>query len=537
MVPGLNDSTIKCVSHSIELANSEVEIKEEDIPSDIDWPFESMWEGQGEAVKTLSETDKTMWLCSPTGSGKSPIIVSTARNRNKNGDIFGSMIIVPRKALQDQFKDYDVFPVFGKANYKCELCGGDVRANDGPCNAKTSEGMFCPIIDDWCKDGNCRDCPCTNCQYFKDKKEAKNLLVNKGTICCNAWNFLLFLSYASNVFVDEADLVFNSLCSAKKLYNVSIEYKDEGIDSLLIRELMEIQRRLAEISVQIKGINNYSDLRDLIKKKNALENHENAINFLNENRESCFKYVQEGYIHVEVKPMDVDVLLRRYFKDKKMVLVSATPFSGHFDSVSYEIPHKSAIYYNPVGKMTVTHIEINKNFEVLNRAINEISETYKEYRSNNLTRKAVIHCGRLKWAEEVGEKLRGKGYKVRIHEQGEQRATVDNFRSDDSDFVCLVAAEYGIDFNEDDIRLQFILKVPYAPQDERIEALEKEKGYRLWQKKDAIQKLVQASGRVARGNKFSATYILDQKFNELYKQFETMLPEWFKDRLYYAKNL
>lgn len=524
---------------SIDIANTEVEIETEDVPEDISWHFDSMWKGQKDAVYNLSKTDKPIWLCSPTGSGKSPIIVSVAENKNNNGGSMGSLIVVPRKSLQDQFRGYGVFTVFGKANYRCNLYHDEfVSASEAPCIGRTSSGIFCPIIEDWCVSSS--DCPeggcyCYECNYKVSRDQAKRLLRDKKTVCCNAWNFFMFLRYCDNVLIDEADLVFDALCSAKKLKHVDLKYKDDSIHDLIIRELMGLQEEMSKINKKLSSAKKSNEVRENAKKKYALEQREAALSFLNESRNSCFKYVEDDYIHIEVKPMDIDVLLRQYFKDKSLVLISATPFVGEFEEISYEIPHRSAIFYRPTGNMSVTNV--NKNPLMIDKAVDEISEIYDRYVENELTQKAVIHCGRLQWAESVGQKLRDKGYKVDIHQQGEQRTAVDTFRINDSQFICLVAAEYGIDFSEDEIRLQFILKVPYAPRTERVRALEREQGYKSWYKLDAIQKLVQASGRVARGTKHSTTFILDNKFRELYKQFNDVLPTWFKERLYFERDL
>ena len=79
------------------------------------------------------------------------------------------------------------------------------------------------------------------------------------------------------------------------------------------------------------------------------------------------------------------------------------------------------------------------------------------------------------------------------------------------------------------------MKVPFAAMDECLRALEKsigKKSFREWYAMDAMNRLVQESGRVGRGmNSFGCTFVLDSKFLTLYQKYKDKLPEWFVERL------
>jgi len=256
------------------------------------------------------------------------------------------------------------------------------------------------------------------------------------------------------------------------------------------------------------------------------------LEFFYDNVDACFKYMKDKKLCVEIKPMELDVILARYFKGKGVILISATPFGEH-RRVEYRIPHRSVVYYCPIAKLT--REAIDRNPVNLDKAIEFIKETFIEYKKCGLTKKAVIHCGNLGYASYAASKL--SDFSVDLHVRGEQRQIVNQFRRDDADFLCIVAAEYGIDFYEPEIALQFILKVPYATRDERIKALEKEPGYDTWYERDALIRLIQACGRIARGDKFSATFILDSKFFSLHSKYPDLSLDWFKERLVYASSL
>ena len=203
-------------------------------------------------------------------------------------------------------------------------------------------------------------------------------------------------------------------------------------------------------------------------------------------------------------------------------------------TIEYSVPMRTAIYYTPIGLITSRNVFILHNEHLLLNASKFISNIYLVHKNMFENEKAVIHCGNLgRHGLIMNEHLQQEGYTIILHESGKLKQTIERFLSTDTQFLLVVSAEYGFDFK--DISLQFVLKVPFAAMDERLRALERVIGkakFNEWYSTDALNRLTQQCGRVGRGaNSFGCTFILDSKFQTLYKKYRNMLPGWFVERL------
>lgn len=204
-------------------------------------------------------------------------------------------------------------------------------------------------------------------------------------------------------------------------------------------------------------------------------------------------------------------------------------------TIEYSVPQRTVILYTPIGLMTSRNVFTLGNEHLLIDAAGFISNLYYIFRPAYKSQKAVIHCGNLgKHGEILNKYLSCElGFTTILHERGKLKQTIEEFLDGDAHFLLVVSAEYGVDFK--DIDLQFILKVPFAAKDERMNALEKsigKKAFKEYYTMDALNRLVQQSGRVGRGaGGFGCTFILDSKFEQLYRKYNDKLPGWFRDRL------
>ena len=203
-------------------------------------------------------------------------------------------------------------------------------------------------------------------------------------------------------------------------------------------------------------------------------------------------------------------------------------------TIEYSVPMRTAIYYTPIGVMTSRNVFTLHNEHLLKEAAQFISNLYLAHKNMFGGEKAVIHCGNLgRHGLMMNEHLQQEGYKTILHESGKLKQTLERFLSTDTQFLLVVSAEYGFDFK--DISLQFILKVPFAAMDERLKALERSIGkhsFADWYTMDAINRLIQAAGRVGRGmGSFGTTFILDAKFKEIHNKYNRQFPSWFIERL------
>lgn len=203
-------------------------------------------------------------------------------------------------------------------------------------------------------------------------------------------------------------------------------------------------------------------------------------------------------------------------------------------TIEYSVPQRTRILYTPVGLMTSRNIFTLGNEHLIKEAAMFITNMHMIFKVGYNNKKAIVHCGNLaKHANLLNESIEELGYDSTMHKRGKLKETIEGFLINETDFLLVVSAEYGMDFK--DIPLQFILKIPYAAKDERMNALEKsigKKAFKEYYTMDALNRLVQQSGRVGRGaNGFGVTFILDSKFEQLYKRYNGKLPGWFKERL------
>ena len=203
-------------------------------------------------------------------------------------------------------------------------------------------------------------------------------------------------------------------------------------------------------------------------------------------------------------------------------------------TIEYSVPMRTAIFYTPIGLMTSRNVFTLHNEHLLLDASKFISNLYLLHKNMFENEKVVIHCGNLgRHGLIMNEHLQQEGYKTILHESGKLKQTLERFLSTDTQFLLVVSAEYGFDFK--DISLQYVLKVPFAAMDERLRALERSIGkptFNDWYTMDAINRLIQAAGRVGRGmGSFGTTFILDAKFKEIHNKYNRQFPSWFKERL------
>jgi len=203
-------------------------------------------------------------------------------------------------------------------------------------------------------------------------------------------------------------------------------------------------------------------------------------------------------------------------------------------TIEYTVPMRTKIIYAPIGLMTSRNIFSLHNEYLLKEASDFITNIHLLFKNMFGSEKAVIHSGNLgQHGTIINDHLQTGGYKTTLHEQGRLKQTLEQFLEGDTTFLIVVSAEYGFDFK--DIDVQFILKVPFAAMDERLRALERAIGkqeFSDWYARDALDRLVQQSGRVGRGaNSFGVTFILDSKFAQMYQQYNKGMPAWFKERL------
>lgn len=487
------------------------------------FPLPKIYPGQQKCLSDMQaaiKTVDTISLTSHTGSGKTPVFRALIAGSS-------AIIIEPRKFLQKQAASYcDDFVLFGRSEYKCQYAPS---AASSPCQKTETcaDGMYktlCPQSSEKCVGKKCRifrtikgvfQFPCKDCAYLQAQGEAQSLLKRDGAVVCNFGNFWQLLKSAKCVVVDEADLFFREISKPTRLFfSDAKKDRDATVPSLLDKEHKGLSKALESASSS-----------EYYKIRNSLY----TITFLEEYQDLCFRYQRKDRIYIEVSPENVGVLKDKLFKDKKVVLVSAT--LGNIKSLqfSYSIFQRRGIFFAPVGKMTSRELA-TKPF-LMDRAAESIIEISSIAEGLFDTHKFPVHCGNLTThAPALLEKL-GEDNCI-LHSRGNLMHTIDRFNEEDVRYLLIAGADYGADFPPD-VKVQFVLKFPYASLDERMRTLERLMGPERFNKyytNEAISRIVQQSGRVCRGfGAFGATIILDAKFMEVYQQNKKQFPDWFRD--------
>jgi len=524
----------------------------------VPFPFPQIYPQQQtlivEAKKALASKGAVAFTCH-TGFGKTPMFLSLSRSQ-------ATIIIEPRKFLQKQCAEYyGDFILFGRSEYPCIHAKNAAVA---PCQRKVSceAGSYhetCPNATQSCLNHPCNifraekqwvKMPCPECQYIKAQSDAAQVLKRGGTVICNFGNFWSLLKHAELVVVDEADLFFKEIAKPTRLeFSTPKNSANETIDSLLKVELVGLEKAKATSPPsQIYSIQN--------KIYNA--------SFLSGNANLCFKYQRKDKIYIEISPDKIGVLKDKIFKDKKLVIVSAT--LGEFDIPKLEetIWQRRGIFYAPVGKMTSRELKLKP--WMMERAAEQIETMCSLAEGMFDTRQFVIHCGNIgthatqmnellgpdrsnlkcvicgervedisKEEQEVkcpkcGRKWVVKEEMCTLHERGNLMQTIEKYLESGKRYLLVASAEYGASFEW--CTLQFILKYPYPSLDDKMRTLERLMGaqkFQAYYSGDARSRLVQQSGRNSRGfGDFGVTVIMDSKFMEEYRRDKENYPVWFR---------
>ena len=452
------------------------------------FPFKTMYPGQMDAYKSMLDFEDTVALTSHTGSGKSAVFLALTREAP-------TLVIEPRKYLQSQLSKgyFDDFVLYGRSEYACQYAPSAATA---PCNRKVScvDTLFhdtCENSTGKCLDKPCRifeadnawqRYPCRECQYIRAQIDAKHVLQNNGTVICNFGNFWSLLNHARTIVIDEADLFFREIAKPTRLF-YSNPKKNDG-DTILVL----LQREVRGIQEAIKT----SPSSQVYSLQNALYNAQ----FLLGQAELCFKYQRKDKMYIEISPDKVGVLKDKVFKDKRVILVSATLGEFEVPRYSYSVWQRRGIFYAPVGKMTSR--ELGMKPWLIDKAAEQIEAISSIAEGKYNTNKFPIHAGNLgnhgaKLLEALGED------QCIMHERGNLMGTIDKFQTSDKRYLIIAGADFGGDFTF--AKVQFVLKFPYASLDERMRTLERVLGkakFNQYYINEAITRVVQACGRVCR---------------------------------------
>jgi len=491
------------------------------------YPFPTARLGHNKAIREILENDFTV-LASPTGTGKTVVYLTSAVESGLK-----TMVIVPRNGLQAEVEKYEgrlpkkLISLFERTKH----CKFTSNHREAPCRAKYKRG------DRWFFEYNGEEYsyPCEDCPYDIRKSIIKSYFrLNECIPILNQGNFWFLRTEAEFVVIDEADETLRSITSA-----VSYPERYNSDDPFEVLEWMKanVEEDIKSVELALETTKDKEKLKSLNAKLARLENKLRKIMFFREYpEEKQITYTRGRSTFVEIFDEPINIVRRLFDGVEKVCIVTATPFrSREVKYVYFDMPFRARTIYYPVGNMSVRNVEFKGHRELYEKAVDVIIKTYDFTTKLAGQRKSPIHCGNLaRHGKAIYDLLVSNGRKALLMEEGRQKEYVEMFINGDYDFFCVVAAEYGYDWVFSPI--QYILKMPFADlSDPRIKAIRKRLGeqkFNEWYNWEALSKVIQASGRNARGpDDFGITIILDSCFERLYKEFEHQIPKWFKDRL------
>jgi len=490
------------------------------IPATCPFPFKQMYRGQSD-ILTKVVCGESFCLVSHTGFGKTPVFLSLTRDD-------AAIIIEPRKFLQHQCSVgyYTDYVLYGRSGYPCiyaesaagapcllkESCDG-TNYHDTCANA--SRACLNEPCDIFPANNTYQIYPCRDCEYIAAQREAQHQLALKKTVVVNFGNFWNLLKHAKTIVVDEADLFFREISKPVHLkYSTPKQHSGDELKVMLNREVTGLQQAAKD-----------KDAKFRYKMQNLLY----SVQFLQKNADLCFSYQRKDKIYIEIDPRNVNILSQKLFKNKRVIIVSATPGSFELPSHSAEIHQRCGIYFAPVGNLTSRSLKQNPYLLTqAARAITEISDYFDMVYDNE---HVIIHAGNLATHAAGIYRLLGED-NCTLHTSGKLAETIADYLLSGKRYLIVAAAEYGMDAKWS--KLQFSLKHPYPNLDERMRTLQRTMGpdFNAYYAGEARTRIIQLSGRNVRAfDDFGVTVFLDSKTLEDYQQHKMLYPTWFQNRV------
>lgn len=505
------------------------------------------------AVEYLSKGVKHVIIEAPTGSGKSAIATTIHQVLRELRGTHRTTIITGTKGLQDQYiaSDKKIFDLKGKTNYSCPH--GNAPYNSMPCRDLVNSGgcnksVECPYVTrrtHWC---NIADLRLTNasfqieaCAMLVMKPENKaNLiiidechetpkhLVDHTTLKLNVDEFPNTKQLTGTTFIKSLKLVLQSFSRNK----IGSALRGSKIQ----REYMKNFHML---------VNSHMDaFNDQAEKAGADRALGGAIEELQQvaDKIELFLQLEEGeWIltswtagALELKPVYAFQVANHgiFRKSDQFIHMSATicGIDDYRKSLGIKMSEYKEIRIGnhiPIKNRSIqiiNNVKVSGDFDKA-RLTKNVDYIIKKHGKEN----GIIHSVSFKLAEEIKDHSVYGDRMLITNKRHDILKALNNHNS--STIIVSPSIEHGYDFKDDMCRWQIIAKVPFLYIGDPFVKLNMDR-HPEWYAREAVLRMVQASGRAIRGvDDWAATYILDGNVDRLLRYNRGLFPTWWLDAI------
>lgn len=219
-------------------------------------------------------------------------------------------------------------------------------------------------------------------------------------------------------------------------------------------------------------------------------------------------------------------------------LVTTLGWQGDYETIT--VPMSFPVENRPViiaGVANVIHKEMDDAYPRLAYAIEKILALHPDDR-------VLVHTVSYKLADELKKRVNTRRPKYTYANARDKEFAVQQYRARQGAVMFAPSLDRGVDFKDDDCRVQVIAKVPFPNLgDRRTSARMHLPGGNMWYRVQTVRTVMQMTGRAVRSkDDYATTYILDKQFgSNLYDGPGKMLfPKWWRDgisRTFNAREL
>ena len=491
-----------------------------------------------EILDAFNAGTKVVVLDAPVGSGKT-IMAEVTRLMLKTHATY----IAHNKDLQVQFaRDFPYARVlWGRANYE-------------PLYAHLYPNTTCADCTFQAKQTSCGLCvDKEECPYEKAKIEA-----SRAPVAVLNMAYWLNESHHSKTFarpltiIDEVDVLegvlleqVSVIVSARMAHNYNIHpptrlTKEEDhapwVEQVLSTLMPQLQR------LRSGARHSSGALREFLRVDGLVQRLRGMAEDLAQGRQWIYtggagSHRRDGEL-IEFKPVELGRLGGRLWKGDRFLVMSGTVVSDTMllEGLGYDGEHhlvkldsrfharNRQLVVQPTADMGKA-MRTAATVPMLTARIRRIVDKHPDH-------SILCHTVSYQLSRDIARGLTVTGREIITHANGQDRpAALEKFRATPGAILLSPSMDRGIDLPDDLCRVQILTKVPYPNLgDRQVSArLYNTENGKVWYHVQVARSIMQMTGRAVRHeNDWAVTYVVDSAFVRWYREWQRLLPKWFR---------